>query len=762
MGARPSRSQQLASRRLLPPDGEFFGQRPKKAGGTPALPKYSDLVCGVPGKEHIVGVRQMNVVTIANRWWRIALVLAVCLAGSATAAPKTRLRLVLSADTARAGDIVWAGLQMDMPPTWHVYWRNGGDEGIGIPPSIAWSLPEGVSAGPINWPLPEKETDKALDTSLVTYIYTHQVVLLTPIKLADGLRPGPVTLKAAVHWMECSEICSMVEGEVEATLNIAAEAKPSANAALIEQWRKKIPPSAEAGAATAYWQSSQIVSNSRPVILEWKNGAAPADFYPDASTNFSVDGATETLKADGGVIRLRKMVTKSNAVWPDHLTGVLVGHAGSAQAQGVEVALAIQPPPAAQKNNSAPVPPAALATMLLFAFLGGLILNVMPCVLPVIALKILGFVKQSGEQAGRVRNLGLVYGLGVLVSFLLLAGLAIGVQEAGGLANWGDLFRHPNVQIALTVLVTLIALNLFGVFEVTLSARATGAASDLASRQGYAGAFFNGVLATILATPCTAPFLGAAMAFALAQSALVIVLFFLTVGVGFAFPFVLVCAQPRWMGLLPKPGAWMEKFKIGMGFPMLATAFWLMWLSANDQNAVLWLGLFLVVLALAAWLWGEFVQRAVRRRGWAAALCLMLLALDYALVLQGHSSKIDWQPWSAQAVQEAQRAGHPVLVDFTAKSCLTCQLNKASSLEIDSTRAKLKQIGAVTLVGDYTREDPAIGQVLREYNRDGVPLVLVYPKDPNQPPEILPVLLQPSIVLNALDKAARSLERAAR
>jgi thiol:disulfide interchange protein DsbD len=695
----------------------------------------------------------MLTASVANRWRRIAFLLAVCLAWPASAAPKTRIHLILSAETARAGDTVWAGLQMDMPPSWHVYWRNGGD--AGDPVKIAWTLPDGVSAGEINWPIPEKEVDKAGDIALITYVYTRQVVLLTPIKLADGLRPGPVNLKAAAHWMECSQECVMSEGEARATLNVAADVKPSAEAAMIEQWRKKLPMPAEAGAAEAYWQGSQIVSNARPVIIAWKNGAPPADFYPYASPHFSVDGATETLLGEGGAIRLRKMLTKNDAAWPDRLAGVLVGRADSPQPQGIEVSLAIQPPPAPEKKGAAPVPPAALATMLLFAFLGGLILNVMPCVLPVIALKIFGFVKQSGEKPGRVRNLGLVYGAGVLVSFLVLAGLAIAAQEAGRLANWGDLFRQPNVQLALTVLVTLIALNLFGVFEITLSLCAAGAASGLASRHGFSGAFFNGVLAAILATPCTAPFLGAALAFALAQSAPVIVLFFLTAGIGFAFPFVLLCAQPRWLGWLPKPGAWMEQFKMAMGFPMLATAFWLMWLSADDQSGVLWLGLFLVVLALAAWIWGQFVQRAVRRQGLAATLCVVLLALDYSLVLRGHASQIPWQPWSPQAVQEARQAGHPVLVDFTARSCLTCQLNKASSLEIEATRAKLRQIGAVALAGDYTREDPAIGQQLRQFDRSGVPLVLVYPKDPAKPPQVLPPILTPSIVLNALVQAAR-------
>ncbi|HEV7928029.1 MAG TPA: protein-disulfide reductase DsbD domain-containing protein [Verrucomicrobiae bacterium] len=693
--------------------------------------------------------------SVANRWWRIALLFAASLAWPALAAPKTHTHLILSAETARPGDTIWAGLEMDMPPTWHVYWRYGGD--AGDPVKIKWTLPDGVSAGEINWPVPEKEVDKAGDVALVTYIYTHKVVLLTPIKLADSLRPGPVTLTAAVHWMECSQECVMVEGTNEVTLNIGAETKPSADAALIEQWRKKIPPPAQADAATAQWQSSQVVSNSRPVVIEWKTGATPADFYPYADAKFSVEGTTEILPTNSGAIRLRKMLTKNDdAGWPDHLTGILVSHADSPQAQAVEVALAINPPPAAEKKSAPPIAAGVLATMLGFAFLGGLILNIMPCVLPVIALKILSFVKQSGEKPGRVRNLGLVYGLGVLVSFLILAALAIGVQQAGGLANWGDLFRrHPNVQLALTVLVTLIALNLFGLFEITLSSRATGAASELASRQGFPGAFFNGALATILATPCTAPFLGVALAFALAQSATVIVLFFLTVGIGFAFPFVLLCAQPRWMGWLPKPGAWMEKFKIAMGFPMLATAFWLLWLSANDESAVLWLGLFLVVLALAAWMWGEFVQRATRRQALAAVLCLVLVVLDYSFVLGGHSSQIVWQPWSPQAVEAAQRAGHPVLVDFTAKSCLTCQLNKATGLEIDSTRAKLQQIGAVAFVADYTRDDPAIGEVLRHYDRAGVPLVLVYSKDVTKRPEVLPTFpLTPSDVLKALDEAA--------
>jgi thiol:disulfide interchange protein DsbD len=673
----------------------------------------------------------------------LATVLGALLPTPARAA-NTRVRLLFSADAARPGDTIWAGLQMDMAPSWHTYWRNGGD--AGAPTTIEWSLPRGVSAGDIQWPVPAKRVDQFGDTALVTYIYSNQTVLLTPLTLGRDLRPGPLTLKATAHWMECSEQCVMAQAAVLATLNIGEETKQSSNAAFLDQWRRKVPARAGAGAATAFWESTRIQTNGRPVIIEWHANLPDADFFPYAHTNFDVSGTTETLGGGDGA-RLRKIVKTNDGGWPSRLDGILVDGAGTV---GVEVDLEIQPPRKAAA-------PGSLAPMLLLAFLGGLILNVMPCVLPVIALKVLGFVKESAETPARVRKLGLVYGLGVMASFLILAGLAISVREAGGVANWGDAFRYPQVQVALTVLMTLIALNLFGVFEITLSARAAGAASELASRPGYPGAFFNGVVATVLATPCTAPFLGVALAFAFTQPAPMIGLVFAAAGAGFAFPFVVLCAQPGWLKLLPRPGEWMEKFKIAMGFPMLGAAVWLMWLSASGQEGVLWLGLFLVVLALAAWIWGDFVQRGRRRKALAALICLALVAVDFLVLLQSRPDKdaIVWNVWSPEAVAAAQREGHPVLVDFTAKSCLTCQVNKITSLEIGATRAKLRQIGAVALMGDFTRQDPAIAAELERFHRAGVPLVLVYSKDAAKPPEVLPVILTPSLVLHALEEAAR-------
>ncbi len=504
-----------------------------------------------------------------------------------------------------------------------------------------------------------------------------------------------------------------------------------------------------------------------PSIFEWnlKQKPAEVDFFPYANDNFDVEANTKRLPEVDGKVRFEKRVSKLEGDWPRQLAGLMVRKetkGGPWQAYAVNLTIgsapaAVQPFPGWGR----------LLVMLVFGFLGGLILNVMPCVLPVIALKILGFVNQAKEEPRRVRQLGLVYGTGVLVSFLALAGLAIGIQQAGGLAGWGTAFQNPQFRVLITILIFLVALNLFGVFEITLSGRAMGTASALTGRSGASGAFFNGVLATILATPCTAPFLGVALGFAFTQSPLVIVLMFIAAGVGLALPFVLLCWEPAWLKWLPKPGKWMERFKVAMGFPMLATAVWLFWVTATrmGKTGVLWFGLFLVMLALAAWIWGEFIQRGTRRKGLAAAIGLLILVVGYAVILEGilhwrspavvAKDEIAWKPWSPEAVQKAREEGRPVLVDFTADTCLNCQLNKITSLEIESTREKLKQINAVTLLADFTDRDPAIARELKSFDRPGVPLVLVYPKNPEKPPIVLPTVLTPGIVHEALEKAVQ-------
>ena len=716
--------------------------------------------------------------------------------GDSPAAHHTQVKLILSAETAKPGDTIWAGVDLKMESGWHTYWKNPGD--AGSPTKIEWQLPPGISAGEIEWPLPEKIPP----AEVTTYGFENEVVLLVPLTLASNLSAGPLNLAAKISWLECKESCIPASADVAAKINIGSETKTSAEAAMIDLWENKVPQPANyfsindglpnikkpSLADSANWNvratwGKAVSNDTRPLIIELSfkgilNGLLlnRFDFYPYGSDNFEVQAAVEKIPDINTNFRFQKLVKKFSGDWPKAILGVLVIGTNESS-QGFEVGLSpSETSPAVGITPVATALPAhSLLQMLIFAFIGGLILNIMPCVLPVIALKILSFVSEAKSEPRRVRKLGLIYALGVLLSFLVLAAVVIGVKAARHHAGWGMQFGSPVFIVCLTTLVTLVALNLFGLFEVTLGGRALDTAGELASKHGAAGAFFNGVLATILATPCTAPFLGAALGFAFAQSASVIILIFLTVGLGLASPYILLSWNPAWLKLLPKPGAWMEKFKIAMGFPMLATVVWLFNVAASSYGKnVLWLGIFLVVVAFAAWLFGEFFQRGRKRRGVALVLVLILLGGGYALALEKEldwraaipepsttgslkesANGIDWQPWSAEAVAQARAAGKPVLVDFTADWCLTCQVNKKTSIEISSVREKLKSLNAVALLGDYTHFPDTITTELNRYNRAGVPLVLVYPKNADAPAIVLPEVLTPGIILGALDRTTK-------
>ena len=733
----------------------------------------------IPRLWHLINVRQIAAI----------LSIGFCLATFTARAAHTQVQLILSADTVKPGDTILVGVDLKMEPGWHTYWKNPGDAGMAT--KIEWQLPPGISAGEIQWPLPEKLPP----VEVTTYGYTNEVVLLVPLTLATNLPAGALNLNAKVSWLECKEVCIPAGTNVEATLDIGGETKASANAALIETWRKQQPFTLNDSATDYAWWEKPASGDTRTLVI---GHLTPnnikfdfikydsADFFPDANEHFEIQGATKITSAFASDIRLRKVVKKFDGDWPTQIFGVLVlqhGNWRGGNEAGLTVADGVPADVAAFETNSMPAPPRSilpsprLLQMLLYAFIGGLILNIMPCVLPVIALKILGFVSEAKSSPRRVRNLGLIYAFGVLVSFLALAVIVIGVKAAGHRAGWGMQFGNPIFVVCLTTLVTLVALNLFGVFEVMLGRRAIGAAGELASKHGAPGAFFNGLLATALATPCTAPFLAPALGFAFAQSASFIVLIFLTVGLGLSAPYVLLSWDPAWLRFLPKPGAWMEKFKIAMGFPMLATAVWLFNLAYDDYGKnVLWLGIFLVIVAFAAWIFGEFVQRgrSFKTVFLAGIVTLILLVDGYVFALEKEldwrtampetnatgslkesPDGIDWQRWSPEAVAQARADGKPVLVDFTADWCLTCQVNKRTSIEISSVRKKLKDLNAVALVGDYTHFPDSITTELNRFNRAGVPLVLVYPKNPDAQPIILPEVLTPGIVLDALDRAAR-------
>ena len=706
----------------------------------------------------------------------LAVLFLGCFTASALTA-HTQAKLILSLQTARAGDSVLAGIHLQMEPAWHTYWKNSGASGI--PTTLAWTLPAGIKAGPVQWPVPEKLPPD----DFTTYVYQNEVVLLVPLQISPEAKAGVAGIKVHVEWLECKEACVPGSADLLASLNLGAEQAASPDAPLFAAWQKRLPESSSKLVAHAAWEKP-AGGDLRPLVIEWSGaGIGEPYFYPLGSDALEVQGETERLLSSGGLFRLRKQVKRFSGDWPAKISGLLVLKTPTGI---VAYETDLSSAPLAPVANPSATPESAVSLtqplwkMLLYAFLGGLILNAMPCVLPVIALKILGFVREARSDPRHVRKLGWVYALGVLVSFLSLAGVVIAVQAAGHKAGWGMQFSNAQFTVGLTVLVTLVALNLFGLFEVNPGSRVLGAAGNLAAESGLAGAFFNGVLATILATPCTAPFLGAALGFAFAQPVPIILLMFAAVAAGLAAPYVVLSWKPAWLRFLPKPGAWMEHFKIAMGFPMLATALWLLNLTTiHYGDRSWWLGIFLVMMSAAAWIWGAFVQRGSAGRGLAVVIVILCMAGGYFGILEAQlhwrsspDSASDtrvlahapegyaWSPWSPEAVAKARAEGRPVVVDFTAKWCLTCNLSVAPAFASKSVVEQLQKLNAVALVADYTLYPAQITAELARFQRSGVPLVLIYPRDAAKPPEVLPEPLPyPAsyipVLLGALERAVR-------
>jgi thiol:disulfide interchange protein DsbD len=714
--------------------------------------------------------------------------IAVSTGTAIAAGSATSVRLILPVEEVRPGESFLAGLELTMSEGWHTYWRNGGDSGA--PTSLDWQLPAGMSAGAILWPPPERYED----AGLVTYVYHGTVTLLVPVHVAADAPLGNVQLVATAKWLECEKLCLPGRATVEAPLRIGDQTRPSPAANVISAAKARIPDGIPPDSASAYWDGPPD-GQERAILIHWQppSQGGIADFFPFRGDGFEVLTGTERLPSTGGTVLLRKKVRQIEDPWPQQISGLLVlSGPGSTPSYAGEAVLDIAasapastlppaPAPAITSGQAGPLrerpalPTLSLASAIGLGILGGIILNIMPCVLPVIALKVLGFVRQSGSRPAEVRKLGLVYGLGVWFSFLVLAGVVIGVKRAVGVASWGMQFGNPIFLVSITTLVLLVALSLFGVFEINLTGRAMDHAGDLASREGTAGAFFNGMLAVALATPCTAPFLAPALGYAFTQTPAAIIVVFSAVALGLAAPYVILSWHPAWLRFLPKPGRWMARFKVAMGFPMLATALWLYSLAAarfGDAGA-LWLGVFLVGISLAAWIWGEFVQRGGSRHNVAIAAALVVAAGSYAVALEGElnwrspalepsaaaaqpparAGEIPWERWSAEAVAAARSEGRPVLVDFTADWCLTCKVNERSSLNIAAVRKKLEEINGVALKADHTRLPADISRELQRFNRAGVPLVLVYPRDPARDPIVLPEVLTPGLVLDALEEA---------
>ena len=698
------------------------------------------------------------------------IIIALWLATTAVRAAHTEVKLLLPVTAAKPGDTVVVGVQLKMEPGWHTYWKNPGEAGQAT--EIKWQLPPGITAGEIQWPLPEKIPP----AEVTTYGYENEVVLLVPLTLASNLPPRPHNLAAKVSWLECKESCILASKSVAANLNIGSESQTTGEAATIAAWRAKVPTAASDLSPQADWEKN-TTNDTRALILRWNGKADGANFFPNASDNYEIQGGNEVVPSPDGRAQLRKVVKKFSGDWPKEISGVLVTGTSAAR-KGFVLKLAVADQGAPTEKSSLGKRSDTLIGNMLLALLGGIILNLMPCVLPILSLKVLSIVKMNGKEAASAKYHSLIYTLGVLVSFWIVAGLVI----AGRLASWGEQFQDARFIVVITTLMTLIGLNLFGVFEFILPGGATNAASGLAAREGASGSFFNGVLAVVLGASCVAPVMAGAVGWAITKPSGIIVLIFTMLGLGLALPYVLLAYIPALRAYMPKPGAWMEKFKIALGFPMLGMAAWTLSLISDHfgSDGVLWMGLFLVLLAGAGWIYGEFIQRGTKRKALATICALACFGGGYGFLLEHKlnwrhpaeaatspinaqlqfgdpvkDGKIVWYPWSTEAVAAARKTGRPILVDFTAHWCLTCQINKASSIEIDSVMKELTAINAIVMIGDYTKKNPAIRDELTRFGVPGVPLVLVYSKDMTKPPQALPAVLTPGIVLEALEKAAK-------
>lgn len=634
---------------------------------------------------------------------------------------------------AKPGATDWVAFHFAIAPGWHLYWTNPGE--TGLPTEVKWTLPRGVSAGDTRWPVPERFTTG----NIVNYGFERAVTLLVPLKTTAP--PGAAVAKADLSWLLCAQMCI----PQSATMSFPLIA-PFGDAARFAPALAALPK--------GFHGTARVTTAAHTITLTL-SGAALQGADPDAirffpATRRAVDDATlPEIFRSGDTLTVTFAQHKHWRTFKA-FDGVLdLAAAGAYNVTAARVAAAA---PAAMAN---PAPAAAAIGFwpaALFAILGGLILNLMPCVLPILSMKALALV-QSGEGVRALRRDGLFYFAGVLVSFVAMAAALIAVKAAGTEIGWGFQLQSPIVIAGLTLLTGAIGLNLLGLFEVPLSIAGVG--SRLTEGASRASAFFTGVLAALVASPCTAPFMGAAMGYALTQPAATTLAIFAALGIGFAAPFTALTFAPGIVRLIPKPGAWMVRFKEFLAFPMFATGIWLLWVLDLEAGATglamtLVSGLALVFLF---WLFRHLSPRwRLALDGMGAAIIAALLGFGLSAPAPAPAARMGeaWAPWSAQAVDAARHAGRPVLVDFGAAWCVTCLVNEHVAFDNADVERRLAETHVVTLKGDWTNRDPEISALLARYGRAGVPLYLLYPVDPSARAIVLPQILSPAIVLEAV------------
>ena len=656
-------------------------------------------------------------------------------------------RLLADVAAVAPGQPFTAGLLLKMVPGWHTYWQFPGD--AGIPTEIKWQLPPGWKAGPIQWPVPLK-LDEPGDIQI--YGYHDEVLLLVSLTPPLKIAGASVHLAAQADWLVCEKICIPGGAKVQLDLPVGAPATP-ANTELFAKYQERLPRSLpESGGAALHWDRQP--NELKLTILDRSLARSSSlDFFPLPEAPTITGHPRRSQAKDGSVVFT--IPVESAPPGLQSLGGLLV-------AEDLAFSLGKEALTATPKTASD-----GLLKLLLFGFIGGFILNLMPCVLPVISLKIFGFIQHAGDSRGRIFGNGLAFTAGIFAWFIGLALLMVGLKSAGHEITWAFQFTNPYFVVAMSAVVLVFALNLFGVFEITLPAAATTGLLGWSAREGYAGSFFQGVFATVLATPCTAPYLGTALGFAFAQSAGIILLMFVAIAAGMSAPYLLLSAQPAWLRFVPRPGPWMVRVKQFMGFLLLATLLFLLWVIgvARGIDAAIWVSAFLLALSIGCWLFGSFSTPAAsgKQRSIVLGLVLVLVLSSglYCIGQKFRASKIassltteGWIPFSPKRVQNELAHGHSVFVDFTAAWCITCKFNEASVLESAAVKSAFARYGIVKMKADWTNADPVVTKTLKQFDRVGVPLYVLYPATAPNQPIVLPELLTQALVLNHLQSAA--------
>jgi thiol:disulfide interchange protein/DsbC/DsbD-like thiol-disulfide interchange protein len=667
----------------------------------------------------------------------LALAMALPAAAQDAPAPKVHARLVAEDKAVAPGGSITIALEEKIAEGWHTYWKNPGD--AGAPTEIAWTLPPGWKADAIQWPRP-----KRLPVGpLMDYGYEGTPWLLSKLT-APANAAGSAAIKAHVTWLVCKQICIPEETMLTIDLPVGPAAPDPAVAKDFAAARALLP-------VASPWKITYALAGTLDLYAAAPSLAAAhptsADFFP-AHTGLIRNAAPQLVgyAKDGLVLRLTPgaVVKSAGAV-----EGLLVLTSSDGSVQALEIHAVPGPVPAADFTAPASGGDITLWLAIAFAFLGGIILNIMPCVLPILAMKALSLA--SHRQDGRGESFS--YAAGAVLSFAVL-GLAIVLLRSGGAAiGWGFQLQNPVAVAGFALLIFAVGLNLSGLFEVG----SVTAGEALAGHGGLVGAFFTGVLAVAVAAPCTAPFMAAALGFALTQGALPALAVFVALGVGFALPFLLLGLWPRLLAFIPKPGAWMLTFKQFLAFPMYAAAAWLVWVLAQEagpRGVILVLGA-MILVALAAWLWSKTRDLAARGRaiGAAATLLVLIGALWGVASLQGTAaapatSKLG-EAYTAEKLASLRAANRPVFVDATAAWCITCLVNEDAVLSRDSVKSAFAARKVAYLVADWTNQNPEITALLKQNGRSGVPLYLYYAPGAKTP-LILPQILTESGVLAAL------------